>query len=779
MSISEEEWLLEQKRVDQVIQKLTSSFQALTSETDKLKSDIVTIRKGFWDDVTVNMEDSNEAIETAASIRQQAEVLSEKERTHRHVDQRVVLLQKLIQSPYFGRVDFQEDGEEEEVIYLGLGSYYDEETNDFLIYDWRAPISSLYYDASPGVASFETPSGTVSGKMKTKRQFLIRRGIIKSLFDTGVTIGDEMLKEVLGQQADPNLKNIVSTIQKEQNQIIRDDKTHLLVVQGAAGSGKTSSAMQRMAYLLYRFRDTLQADQIVLFSPNAMFNSYVSTVLPELGEENMQQSTFQNFLERKLGNQFRLEDPFEQLEYALIPEDNPSYSARMQAIQYKSSLSFLQLMNEYILNLKQNGFVFRHIRFRGEVVIAKEKIKAHFYSLESHMSIANRLEVIQKWLHQELKKVEEDQKKKQWVEESIDLLDEEVYTKVHQKLQKQKKFGENSFDDHDREYDMLASIVLKRAFRPLYKLVNQLAFVDIKGMYKQIFDEKIQTSGLPSKWKLICKQTKQKIDRSILSYEDATPYLYLKESIEGFETDRSIRHVFIDEAQDYSPFQFAFIKHVFPKSKWTVLGDVNQTIHAHQQHDGLSPLLSWFETDRAKKIIFHRSYRSTKPIILFTRELLPDGQQIEPFERPGLLPVLTKVSKRSELLTAIVDQIQICKKNHSSIAIICKTKKESVVAYDLLKERIEVNLVKNGNSSFKTGVVIIPSYLAKGIEFDAVLVFNVSDDIYNREEERRLFYTVCTRAMHELYLFSLGAESRLMTEVDQNLYIRSEGKKPS
>jgi DNA helicase-2/ATP-dependent DNA helicase PcrA len=779
MSISKKEWSLEQKRVDKVIQKLTGTLQSLTSETDKLKSDIVNIRKGFWDDVTVNMEDATEAVETAASIRQQAEVLSEKERTHRHADQRVVLLQKLIHSPYFGRVDFQEEGETEEVIYLGLGSFYDEETNEFLIYDWRAPISSLYYDAFPGRASFETPSGTVSGNMKTKRQFLIRRGIIKSLFDTGVTIGDEMLKEVLGQQADPNLKNIVSTIQKEQNQIIRDDKTHLLVVQGAAGSGKTSSAMQRMAYLLYRFRDTLQADQIVLFSPNAMFNSYVSTVLPELGEENMQQSTFQNFLERKLGNQFRLEDPFQQLEYALNVQSDPSYIARMQAIRFKSSLSFLQWMNEYILNLKQNGFIFRHIRFRGEVVIAKETIEEQFYFLGSHVSIANRLEEMQKWLHQELKKVEEGQKNKQWVEESIDLLDEEVYTKVHQKLQKRRSFGENSFDDHQTEQDMLASIVLKKAFRPLYKLVNQLAFIDIKGMYKQLFDEKNQSSVLPSEWKRICKQTKEKIDRSILAYEDATPYLYLKESIEGFETDRSIRHVFIDEAQDYSPFQFAFIKHLFPKSKWTVLGDINQTIHAHQLDDGLTPLLSWFETNHAKKIIFHRSYRSTKPIILFTRELLPNGEQIEPFERSGMLPVLTKVSKQSELIEAIVNQIQVCKENHSSIAIICKTKRESLVAYELLKDKIEVNLVKNGNSSYKSGVVIIPSYLAKGIEFDAVLVFDCSDYVYNREEERRLLYTVCTRAMHELYLFTLGPESRLIKEVNQNLYVQSERKKPS
>ncbi|MCH5583978.1 UvrD-helicase domain-containing protein [Shimazuella sp. AN120528] len=777
MSISNEDWEKEQQRVDHVTIKIATSLSKLTTETDKLKSDIVNIRKGFWDDVTVNMEDAAEAVETAASIRQQAEVLSEKERTHRHTDQRVVLLEKLKNSPYFGRVDFQEDGETEiESIYLGLGSFYDEETSEFLIYDWRAPISSLYYDASLGSASFDTPNGTVSGKMKIKRQFLIRRGVIKSLFDTSVTIGDEMLKEVLGQQADPNLKNIVSTIQKEQNQIIRDDKSHLLVVQGAAGSGKTSSAMQRMAYLLYRFRETLKACQIMLFSPNAMFNSYVSTVLPELGEENMLQSTFQNFLDRRLGKQFRVEDPFGQLEYALNPRNNNDYLARMEGIRFKSSLLFLNMMDDYLTGLKQSGFLFRDIHFQGEVVISKDAIRKQFYEMDSNMSIRNRLEIIQKNLQQQLKEVEEAQKDKEWVEKEVDLLEEEVYTRVHQQLQKQKRFADNTFDDHTREYDMLASIVIKRAFRATYRFVNRLSFVDVKGIYKQFFDPEKTDSNLPKYWKLICKQTKQKIDQSILLYEDATPYLYVKESIEGFDTNRSIRHVFIDEAQDYSAFQFAFIKHLFPKSKWTVLGDINQTIHAHQLEDGLTPLLSWFETDRSKKIIFHRSYRSTKPIILFTRELLPDGQKIEPFERPGLLPALTKVTNKEELVEGLVQQIKKLQGYLSSIAIICKTKKESMEAYEQLKEKIDVTLIKNGNSSFKKRTVIIPSYLAKGIEFDSVLVYNASDQVYDREEERRLFYTVCTRAMHELHLFSLGEVSRFIKNVDPSLY---EMEKPT
>jgi DNA helicase-2/ATP-dependent DNA helicase PcrA len=632
MSISKEEWQQEQQRVNMVTKKVGKTLQHLEADTDHMKDDIVHIRKGFWDDVTINLENEDDRIETAASIMQQAQVLAEKERIHRHTDKRVTLLQKLKASPYFGRVDFQEEGDSEvESIYLGLGSYYDEETNQFLIYDWRAPISSLYYDASLGKASFQTPNGIVHGEMKRKRQFLIRRGVIESLFDTSVTIGDELLKEVLGQQADPNLKNIVATIQQEQNLIIRDDKSQLLVVQGAAGSGKTSSAMQRMAYLLYRFRETLRADQIVLFSPNAMFNSYVSTVLPELGEENMQQSTFQQFLERKLGKQFRLEDPFQQLEFSLHVTDSPTYVTRMDGIRFKSSLAYLQLIDAYLESLKQEGFCFHSVRFRGKTIIDKQQLSEKFYGLDAEMPLRNRLEIVQRWLRQQVNDFAETQKPEAWVEQEVDLLDEGTYTKIHHQLQKQRRFSDRTFDDHVREYDMLAEVVLKRALRPVYRFIDRLGFVDFKSMYIQLFTREQQ---LPN-WKQIGLWTKKQLDQAIMPYEDATPYLYLKSSIIGFDTDRSIRHVFIDEAQDYSAFQLAFIKHLFPKSRWTVLGDMNQTIHAHQTADGLTPLLQWFATDRAKKIVFHRSYRSTKPIILFTRELLPDGEQIEPFERDG------------------------------------------------------------------------------------------------------------------------------------------------
>ena len=312
------DWRTEQDRVDFVIKEIDKKTKKFKQGAGNVSSDVLELRKTFWEDVTVNMDEPDDVIETAASIKQQAELLSERERTHKQIDKQLNTLARLKYSPYFGRIDFWENGEKSaDQVYLGIASLMDEQDENFLIYDWRAPISSLYYDYPPGPAEYETLEGTIKGEMKLKRQFIIRASEIKGMFDTGVTIGDEMLQEVLGNNASTQMKSIVATIQREQNQIIRDERSNLLIVQGVAGSGKTSAALQRVAYLLYRYRGTLKSENIMLFSPNPLFNSYVATVLPELGEENMQQVTFQEYLNHRLGKEFDVEDPFSQMEYLL------------------------------------------------------------------------------------------------------------------------------------------------------------------------------------------------------------------------------------------------------------------------------------------------------------------------------------------------------------------------------------------------------------------------------------------------------------------------------
>jgi DNA helicase-2/ATP-dependent DNA helicase PcrA len=760
MSITEQEWRDEQARVDRVVREIGKRAAAFEKQAGTVKEEIVEIRKTFWDDVTVNFEDAVETAETMASLKQQAEVLGERERLHRHAKDQLSKLKRLQASPYFGRIDFREEGETKaERIYLGIASFLDEHDEQFYVYDWRAPVSSLYYDFGPGPAEYETPGGMVTGVMELKRQFLIRGGVIKSMFDTGVTIGDEMLQEVLGRHADAQMKSIVATIQKEQNRIIRDERSRLLVVQGAAGSGKTSAALQRVAYLLYRFRGSLTADQIVLFSPNDMFNSYVSTVLPELGEENMQQTTFLEYLERRLGKQFALEDPFEQMEYVLGSMHEPGYEARIEGIQFKASLDFMRMLERHAEKLSREGMLFYDLKFRGEALIPAKRIREMFDKIDPTYSIPNRMKLLSARLLEELKELAVLEREKPWVEDEIELLDDEVLHQAYRELQKQKRFTNNTFDDFAREREHLADKVIRRHMKPLRDAVKRLRFLDISGMYQQVF-EGAPEGKVPKRWAEICEATIARLQRGELAYEDATPYLYLQELIEGMQTNTKVRHVFVDEAQDYSPFQFAFLKKLFPHAKMTVLGDLNQAIFAHAaDRDGVVPA-SLFDSERTEKIVLMKSYRSTREIVEFTRSMLPGGEAIEPFNRPGKEPTVTEVKDAAELNEQIAARIrELLAAGHRTVAVICKTAEESRVAFEALKGGLELRLIGKETVSFEPGVVVIPSYLAKGVEFDAVILYNASQEVYGRESERKLFYTACTRAMHELHLYHIGEKS--------------------
>jgi DNA helicase-2/ATP-dependent DNA helicase PcrA len=781
---AERDWTEEQARVDRVVTEIGRRIESLEHQTGGLREEIVHIRKTFWDDVTVNLEDATEVAETYASMKQQAEVLSERERSHRHASAQLKALKRLRQSPYFGRIDFVEEGEREaERIYLGTSSLLDRDGLQFLVYDWRAPISSLYYDYGPGPAQYDTPGGTLRGTMELKRQFVIRDGQIRSMFDTGVTIGDELLQEVLGKQSDAQMKSIVATIQREQNRIIRNEKARLVVVRGAAGSGKTSAALQRVAYLLYRFRETLSADQIVLFSPNPMFNSYVSTVLPELGEENMQQTTFQEYLEHRLKDTFRVEDPFGQMEYVLTAMEEPEYESRMEAIRFKASADFLELVDRYASELAREGMLFHDVIFRDRVLVPASRLRERFYALDAAMSLPNRMQALAEWLLKELRVLARAERKEHWVDDEIELLDKDAYLEAFELLQRKKRFSENTFDDFARERDRLAFMVVREQFRPLRRAAKQLAFLDIPGLYRQLFaDPKraaslLDGSRLPKRWADICRQTVARLDAGELAYEDATPYLYLMEKLEGFQTNQSVRHVFIDEAQDYSAFQFAVIKRLFPRARMTVLGDLNQAIYAHAaaSDDGFAALEKLYTPEETETFVLTKSYRSTREIVAFTRSLVPDGERIELFNRGGSKPTVTAAADKADLARRIAERIRrLQAAGHGSVAVICKTAGESREAYEALRQSVPLKRIGTETHSFDKGVVVIPAYLAKGVEFDAVILYDASRERYGRESERKLFYTACTRAMHELHLYYVGERSPFLYDASADTYAEEQ-----
>lgn len=765
--MTENDKQLEEQRVQLVIGKVGERLEQLQADVGALKTTVVEGRKHFWDEISINVDTHEDFHETFDSIRQMSMVLAESERRHKHSSESLLKLTRLHESPYFGRIDFQEEGQREaESIYIGIASFIDEEANAYYVYDWRAPISSMFYDYAMGPAEYTAPFDTVRGTIELKRQYMIRNGQIRYMFDTSESIGDEVLHQVLGKQADTLMRSIVATIQKEQNQIIRS-RGKTVIVQGAAGSGKTSVALQRIAYLLYKFRETVGVEQMVLFSPNPIFNVYVSNVLPELGEANVQQMTFQQYVEHRLGNFLVLEDSFGQLEYTLTAANQPGYEARMQGIRYKASERFYRLIEAYKLELEKTGLVFRDILFREQVLISGEQMRERFYGIDAGKKLANRVEALQQWLQQELDRKEQSIICEAWVEDEIELLDKDDYAHAMRLLRKQGRMEGDTFDDATQEQLVLARLIVQERFQPLREGVKGLTFLDHVGTYAALFAnrplfEQLARSlndAVPDMWDAICADTIAKLEQGELSNEDAAPLLLLKQLIEGFDTVASVKYVFIDEGQDFTPFQYLLLRRMFRFSRFTILGDFNQAIMAHGSYDqALLPIQRLFGIDETETFNLFRSYRSTRQIVDFTRGLLPEGESIEPFNRSGEPPEIIAAGSREELhrlLFADVERLRT--EGIQSVAILCKTEQESVEAYEQLSNLLPVSLIGKHSRAIAEGTLIIPAYLAKGVEFDAVLIYDAGREQYNREQERKLFYTACTRAMHRLLIYYTGA----------------------
>ncbi|WP_079528633.1 RNA polymerase recycling motor HelD [Halobacillus hunanensis] len=766
------EWGVERKRLADVRKVIDAKKEQLLQNTTSLKEDIIDLRKKFWDDVTVNFDEVDDAVETYASIKQQSELLSERERSHGHYHKNKQLLERMEESPYFGRIDFDENGEAKEKIYIGVSSLMDEEEEFFLVYDWRAPVSSMYYDFEPGPAHYLTPSGTVKGEIELKRQYVIENGQLTGMFNTGVTIGDSLLQKVLGDKASSQMKSIVATIQKEQNAIIRNESSRLLLVQGVAGSGKTSAAMQRVAYLLYRHRKQINADQILLFSPNQMFSSYVAAVLPELGEEPMQQSTFQEYVSKRLDSEFTLQAPFEQLEESLVTKADGSVPEDQEAVDFKSSVDYKKMIDHYLTELSAHGMKFRNLKFRGELRITAEDIKEYFYQLDPSMKMANRVDLVKGWLFSELKKLEREEQMKDWAEEEAGLLNKEEYHQAFQQLEHGHNFDEETFDDFEKEEMLLRKWVVKRRVDSLRKQVADYQFIHVRKIYTGLFrDLSNQNQKLPKDWETICKRTIRNLEQRYLPVEDQTPYLYLKDQLEGKKVNTSIRYVFMDEAQDYTIFQFHYIKELFPQARFTLLGDKHQAIYSHN-HGQKTILDEQVHDGGATKMDLSRSYRSTKPIVDFTKCLLQDGANIEAFNRDGQLPRLWKIEKQPETKKTVIEVVlNRQKEGHKTIAILCYSLEESKSAYELVGEELNASLIYKETQSFQEGVLILPVYLAKGIEFDGVVVYNAANPGYQVDGGHLMLYTACTRAMHELDVF-YDNDCPILSEIPNELYIK-------
>lgn len=753
----------EQKHLDEVVAKIKVAQAEAKKRIDVAESDEAGIRKNFVNDLRIKTDSYEGLMETALSVRQQQQLLAERQNSWQHATTELSTLKRLEKRAYFARIDFQETPTSKpETIYIGLGSFSDS-PDHFLIYDWRAPISSIYYDGELGNVSYQTPDGEQTVDVQLKRQFQIEDGTIVTLYDTDQTVTDQMLLSALSEHSDTHMKSIVTTIQKEQNQIIRDTKSDLLFVQGAAGSGKTAAILQRVAFLLYRYRGHLNAGQVILFSPNQLFNDYIDQVLPELGEHNMVQMTYYQYAGRRL--------PKIDIETLAQRFAETNTAAEKKIAALKGSLAFFNVVTDYADHLEQAGMVFRNIAFQGKTYIPKEKIQEIYYRFNRNYHLGNRLQATKEALVRILNRRIAGEMKSKWVEETIQDLSKEQLDSL---------YGDHprEFDSADKEFQFLARKVVMQSLEPVRKAIVRARFLSINNQYVHMLRQMPQHIDLAkygisqADWNTSVETTIAELRDHKMRLVNTTPYLYLYDKIAGKNGDRDMRYVFMDEIQDYNAFQLAFLKTTFPRARFTMLGDLNQAIFTKENsHTLLHELSTMFDPEKTRVVQLTRSYRSTQQVTDFTKHILKNGEAVTSFAREGELPTMTVAADEDQALQRVMAELKRNDADQETTAIIGKDLADCRDLTEKLRAKgVAVTLIQSENQRLAPGVIVVPSFLAKGLEFDAVIVWQASRSRYAADDERQLLYTICSRAMHRLSLVAIGELSPLLSDVPTSEY---------
>ncbi|MCX7842912.1 MAG: AAA family ATPase [Clostridia bacterium] len=748
MVLDHAEQLKERNRLKKVYNKIEKELIRRKNEIKACKKEIVESRRTMGE----NVASSPQQFEEMVQAQQYIDELKREYEKYAFAHSQVQRLEKTAFSPYFARIDFKEDGQEEtEAIYIGTHAFIDDKTREIYIYDWRAPISSIFYDFEIGPAEYDCPEGKIRGHLSLKRQFRIFRDNIEYMFDSSIKIDDEILQKILSKSADEKMRNIVATIQREQNRIIRNEKNRLLIVQGAAGSGKTSIALHRAAYLLYRHRNNISSKSIVIFSPSQIFNDYISDVLPELGEQNILQNTFMSFAKPYFENGVRLEDSNDQMEFLLDFQGEKVCSSRENAISFKASDCFLAILKGYVEIIEKGHFNFEDISFENNRIISKEELLELYDVTYRNLPLAKRMARIKDRVYYLLAPVEKNE-----------------LNKTQDELENQ--------GEHKGEAVAASRAIVSRKFKSLRDYIESMSEVDVYGLYIRLFEEDgllqsiAQGMELPADIEEIKAFTLKKLKDRYVPYEDAAPLLFLKGELEGVPETQDIKHVIIDEAQDYSIIHYEVFRQHFQNSSITMLGDLNQSIYLHggKDYDSIRDIFRGFDS---VLVTLTKSYRSTKEIVEFSKGILDNGQEVEAVNRSGNKPCLIKTQDEQAMLDAIEQDLSCLKTGEfKSAAIICKTASECKKVFGRLKDRLEISLISKDDDEFAKGIVVIPAYLSKGLEFDMVMLYNAGEESYSRENERRLFYVACTRALHRLSIYFSGNASPFINGINRELY---------
>ena len=707
--------------LNNTIKKINDLLKSYGVSSEKQDKDIIQHRKFLWDNR--NELDEIEINENCGQV-------AINEKLHSNKISRIRTLEKQLSNPYFARLDFREDGEDTESFYIGLSTVEDEDSFDIFVFDWRSPVANMFYDFEVGPAYYDAPVRRIEGHIEFTRQYNIRNGEIVFMHNSNESLCDEALTSMLSGNATDKMKNIVASIQKEQNDIIRSDDSKILFIQGAAGSGKTSIALHRSAYLLYKHRKNLSADNILIFSPNEVFAEYISDVLPELGESNIRQTTFELYSKRFLPSNYLYESKNDHLDYIYSNHtDKNEFKLRTKAMEYKNTIDFMNTLNKFIVDIPKLITNITPITIEGVQIVSKKSVEQTIFERFKDIPFLNRIEVIK----------------------------QSLFSQVENKYLSSK---DNSHFDYVEDKKTFYDYCKAQVNLQVDAMINTLDSVEI---YKLLWSnvEKYTNIDLKSTKEL----TLNYLNNNEVKFEDITPIIYIRSSLEGFRSYGNMKHVLVDECQDYSPLFYEIIKKSFPNASLTIMGDLNQRIDKHSNVKSRNNITDVFND--VKTVVLTKSYRSTANITNFTKDILDTHEPIEAVERMGENPTIYMVNEN--LTLKISKKINEMKnKGYKSIAVICKNKENSENLYSCLKEiNNDINLITSDKCEFKIGVNVISSYIAKGLEFDAVII--ADGESYLSIEDKHLFYTACTRALHELYIYTNTSLEKILPK-DSSLY---------
>ena len=725
--ITEEELNQEKEYLLKVVDILEEEIQNYDTKVKSLSSNIQEQMSYAWD--KTNRLSDTEFIYAVANI-QKRSVYAE------NANKKVNSYRKMLNNAYFARIDF-DDGEEVLPVYIGIASL--QQGDDFYVYDWRAPISSMFYNNEVGDSSYTISTGDkITGKITLKRQYKISGREIKEVFDTDMQIIDSVLKQMLAKNASNKMKNIVNTIQKEQNEIIRKNDVDLLIVQGPAGSGKTSIAMHKIAYLLYSERDKINNSNVMILSPNEIFNNYISDVLPDIGEDNVCQATYLEFAKAYISEfsiSSKIADAYE-IVYASDKEQNKD---KFNELKFKFDPIYTNILSDYIELNKIELLGLEPIEIAEEVIMTVDEMA----------KIAQRIPANGESLYMRGNKI---------IERIF--LTASMKTKKQLTLEKLKKQALENL--------VKVKIKISALFKQLYS--DKAEFLKFVKSEFEKYDRADKFNDF--NFDYIFDATAENLASDHLEFQDVTPFMFLKSRIIGISANKNIKYVLIDEAQDYSIAQYKILSMLFKNSNITLLGDINQSILPFNNTKDYSEIAKTIKVYKpnitSTECELSKTYRSTFEINEYAKKVIPSRNNYTQVDRHNDEVLIHKQEVFNP--AEIVENAIKLKNSYNTVAIICKNIEETLLYNQVINSPEYTNkfrvVTKNDNVFVEEKIMIIPSYLAKGLEFDAVLVSNASAEQYG-ELERNLFYVVLTRALHKLEIYHTGDYTTLVGDSNE------------